>query len=82
VTFEWIDSRNNDGRHYGFIAQEVEKIYPEMVSEDEKGMKQVDYSAFIAPVVDAVQQLNAKNVALEAKVDDLTKRLEALEAKQ
>lgn len=45
---------------FGFIAQEVREIFPQLVSEDEDGYLSVDYIGFIPLLVDAVKQLSAK----------------------
>ncbi|MDE6740785.1 MAG: tail fiber domain-containing protein, partial [Muribaculaceae bacterium] len=39
--------------HFGFIAQEVQKIYPNLVVEDEEGMLAIDYTGFIPLLVEA-----------------------------
>lgn len=48
------------GISYGFIAQEVQKIYPDLVRADENGMLAIDYNGFIPLLVDAVKNLSAK----------------------
>jgi hypothetical protein len=73
VTFQWKDKRH-PGVHYGLIAQDVEAVYPEMVSEDERGFKSIDYSAFVAPLIEAVKELKAENDTLRARLDALEKR--------
>ena len=40
----------------GVIAQEVEEIYPEFVSEGEDGTKGVDYSKMVAVLIEAVKE--------------------------
>ena len=54
--------------HYGFIAQEVKEIAPELVYEDENGQMSVDY-------VGVVPLLVAKIKDLEEKVDFLLKHI-------
>jgi hypothetical protein len=45
------------GQHdMGFIAQEVEKILPEVVHEDDKGLKSIDYVRFTPLIIAAVQE--------------------------
>lgn len=51
---------SNSSMRYGFIAQEVRKIYPELVYEDEDGTLGIDYISFIPLLVDAVKGLQAK----------------------
>jgi len=63
---------------YGFIAQEVENLIggesslvyyePDWQVGDEKGFKTIHYPSYIAVLTKAIQELNAKVEALEAKV--------------
>ncbi|MBI2100177.1 MAG: tail fiber domain-containing protein [Candidatus Vogelbacteria bacterium] len=68
VSFDWIDGRQ-PGRQIGVVAQEVEKVYPEVVSTNNAGMKSVNYSALIAPLIEAVkeQQILINNLQSEVK---------------
>ena len=50
----------------GVIAQDVEKVFPELVHGSE-GKKTLQYSGLIGVLVEAVKDLSAKVVALEAK---------------
>ncbi len=64
-----LEEKKNDGRkHIGFIAQEFREVFPELVYEDEKGMLGIDYVSLIPILVETIQEL--------------TKRLEAVENKQ
>ena len=58
VSFEWRNSSENNGTHLGFIAQDVEKIFPEVVQTNAEGYKAVEYGNLVAPLVGAVQELN------------------------
>ena len=58
-------------RSFGFIAQEVREIFPDLVYEDEEGMLSLDYQGFIPLLVDAYK-------ALSAKVADQEKTIAAL----
>jgi chaperonin cofactor prefoldin len=71
----------------GVIAQEVEQVFPEAVFTDDNGYKAVAYDMLIAPLIEAVKELNAKNEALTAEIDALKaqnaefeRRLQDLEA--
>lgn len=46
----------SDLKQYGFIAQDVEEIYPELVSEDENGLLSINYVAFIPLIIEATKQ--------------------------
>ena len=59
-----------DGKeNIGVIAQEIEKILPEIVktADDEMGTKSVDYSRLTAVLIEAVKDLSAKVKELEIK---------------
>ena len=59
-----------DGKeNIGVIAQEIEKILPEIVltADDEMGTKSVDYSRITAVLIEAVKELSAKVKELENK---------------
>ena len=76
VTFEWISPEkhgNMTGQQTGFIAQEVEKVFPEWVVTDADGYRGVAIRGFEALAVEAMRELRAENEQLRA-------RLEALEA--
>ncbi len=57
---------------YGVIAQDVEKVMPEAVNQnDETKMKAVDYDQFIAPLIEAVKDLKEMLDGLSEKVASL-----------
>ena len=62
----------DDRRSFGFIAQEVREIFPELVYEDAQGMLSVDYNGFIPLLVDAYKALNAKVAGQEEIIANLT----------
>lgn len=91
VSYEWrqdiLDTKFAAGKQLGFIAQEVEKIFPELVGADSKGYKSVNYIGIIPVVVEAVKAQNQRmetlskaNAELKAKNAELEARLERIEA--
>ncbi|MCA0363708.1 MAG: tail fiber domain-containing protein [Bacteroidetes bacterium] len=84
---EFKENNFSKERQIGFIAQEIEKIFPEMVYTDEKGYKSVDYSRLTPVLVEAIKelktlndQLKVKNERLESNTQKIESRLEKLEA--
>ena len=59
----------DERKNIGVIAQEVEKILPEIVltADDEMGTKSVDYSRLTAVLIEAVKDLSARVKELEGK---------------
>lgn len=66
VEYDWKDKqRYGDQHQIGFIAQELEKIFPEVVKTDNKsGLKSVAYDHLVAPVVEAIKALKDENTQL------------------
>lgn len=68
VSFDW----KKDGTSgVGLIAQEVERVYPELVSTGADGVKSVAYGNLVGPLVEAVRDLKAENDDLRARVERL-----------
>lgn len=64
-----FDFKDGSGHQIGFIAQEVEAIYPDTVATDADGMKSLgDMSKSYARLVKAFQELNANVESLKARV--------------
>ena len=56
VTFARLDF--DDGtRHAGVIAQEIEKVLPEVVKEDLNGMRTVAYGNIVGLLIEAIKEL-------------------------
>jgi trimeric autotransporter adhesin len=72
VTWEWREeapAEAKDQPGIGLIAQDVEKVFPELVTEDEQGRKRVAYHGLIGPLVEAVKELDARLTAIEARLE-------------
>jgi len=75
------------GEQIGLLAQELEQVYPELVSTDKDGYKAVNYAQLTPVLLEAIKELAAQNEALrhragqaEAAVAGIEQRLRALEA--
>ena len=61
INFTW---KNNGTKSMGVIAQDVEKVFPELVHGQE-GSKSLQYSGLIGALVESVKELSAKVSKLE-----------------
>ena len=52
--------QNDHEKHFGFIAQEVEKQFPHLVSTDNEGMKSVNYLEMIPLLLHKINDLERK----------------------
>jgi hypothetical protein len=55
VTYDWRSV--NNGRHTGYIAQELEQVAPEFVRTGEDGFKQVNYTGLVPWITGAIKAL-------------------------
>jgi hypothetical protein len=61
-------------KQIGMIAQEVEKVLPELVSEDPDGFLSVNYANLVSVLVEA-------NKEQQKLIEDLQERVKKLETK-
>ncbi len=89
VSFEW-KKRDRDtprGPQIGFIAQEVEKVLPSVVSKEVDGIRSVNYSAIVPVLVEAMKEehkriaaVGAENRLLRAQLTSLSDRIARMES--
>lgn len=54
----------------GLIAQDVEKVFPQAVTEREDGYKAVDYGKLVPALIEAIKELSYRVNILEAELED------------
>jgi hypothetical protein len=94
VKYNWKHHQDGDDKELGLIAQEVEKVFPKLVQDDLNPISEDDDTTYkilkqsVLPfmLLKAIQELSAKNDALEARIAtqatqiaDLISRVTALE---
>lgn len=86
VTFEWNDigvdqyNYNAQERRHGFIAQEVQEIFPEWVSEDDKGYLAVDDGNLRFVMLKAMRELKILNDNHASEIKLLREEIKALKS--
>lgn len=76
---EFPQYRFSSSRTSGLIAQDVEKIFPEMVSVDKGGFKRVNYSVLPYLMLQAMRELKAQNDTLQERLKAEEERYQASE---
>ncbi|KYG64795.1 hypothetical protein AZI86_11360 [Bdellovibrio bacteriovorus] len=73
VTYTWKDPKNGHGTKFGLIAQEVESVWPEIVStaDDEMKTKSVDYTQLISPLLRQAQESRKFNREVQSVIESL-----------
>lgn len=72
VSFDWKHMQESSA---GVIAQDVEKVLPEIVRNNEDGYKSLNYNGLIGLLIEAVKEQNETIKTLEQKINSLEERL-------
>ena len=76
VRFDWNEKssqiQQEQGHDIGLIAQEVEKVLPEIVITRENGIKAIQYEKVVPLLVEAIKEQ-------QTMIEDLSNRLKVLE---
>ncbi|HND87628.1 MAG TPA: tail fiber domain-containing protein, partial [Saprospiraceae bacterium] len=86
VTYRYQSEQDNAPRSLGFMAQDVQPLFPELVnrttSRDGKGdFLSLNYAGFGVLAVKAVQEQQAQIKTLQQEKDQLQQQLQSLEAR-
>jgi len=69
VKFDWKDSVHGIN-NYGFIAEDVDKILPNLVSHDSDGTAQgIQYSKMTAVLLEAIKEQQVQIEELKSKIN-------------
>jgi hypothetical protein len=72
VSFNWTDTGQSSA---GVIAQDVEKVMPEIIRNNPTGYKSLNYNGLIGLLIEAVKEQNETIKSLEQKINTLEERL-------
>ena len=68
-TFDWNEEKQNiyKGKDYGVIAQEIEKVMPELVDTRDDGYKAVKYEKIVPLLIESIKELKKEINELKSK---------------
>lgn len=73
-------THTTDSALFGFIAQDVQKLFPELVTVDEDGWLAIRYTAFTPLIVELLKEHEGELLRLKnERIAELERRLEASE---
>ncbi len=73
-TYRWKeDTTFANKADIGLVAQDVEKIFPELVAEDERGYKAIAYSKLTAVLIEAMKEQQGQMVTQQDQIAALEK---------
>lgn len=70
VSFDW---KKDGSKEIGLIAQDVEKVVPELVVTGSDGIKSVKYGNIVALLIEAVKEQQAEIDVLKVELENLKK---------
>ncbi|MCF8225791.1 MAG: tail fiber domain-containing protein [Bacteroidales bacterium] len=68
---KYTESKGSDVSSIGVIAQDVEKVFPDIVKENSKGVKAVNYTALIPVLIEAIKDQQTQIEQQQAEIDAL-----------
>ena len=66
--FDWNDNSEHSGHDVGVIAQEIEKVLPEVVVDRDNGYKAVRYEKIVALLINAIKEQQLQIDELKSKL--------------
>ena len=73
--YKWLSPNRGQELQIGLVAQEVQKVYPELVQQSEEGILSVSYTKFVPLLVEAVKEQQSEIQKLR---DQISERDEAM----
>ncbi len=70
-----------ESRQFGLVAEEVEKVYPELVVHGDNGVESVRYSMLAPMLLNELQKQGAENARQAAQLNRLSSQLAQITAK-
>jgi hypothetical protein len=76
-TYEWNDKSDKETgkKDIGVIAQEIEKVLPELVQTRENGYKAVKYDKIVALLIEGMKEQDKKITDLQSQINEIYKRI-------
>lgn len=78
VSFSWKGDPTGKPR-YGFIAQEVEAVFPDLVSDGADGRKSVSADGVLPLLLEALREVRARHQEQSGRIQALSRRIAELE---
>ena len=74
--------KKNGAQKIGVLAQDIQEVFPELVSEDNEGMLSVNYQGLIPVLINALKEQEQKFQVQEEKIVKQQKEIEYLRAQE
>ena len=85
VSYHYTKNSESDPLLYGFVAQDVEKVFPDFVSTAGNGYKGIAYNNFSVMAIKAIQEqqrqldeLKCQHASQQQQIDEIEKQINQL----
>jgi prepilin-type N-terminal cleavage/methylation domain-containing protein len=79
VEFQFTSDPKQE-KQLGFIAQDVEQVFPQVVQTDNEGFKTMAYGNLVAPLVEAVKDMFNRLIKTESRQKELDRQVASLKS--
>jgi hypothetical protein len=76
VRYHVLNETKDAPHHIGLIAQNLEKIYPELVITNENGYRSISYGRLSAVLAESVKELHIQNKGLRNELRTLKQKID------
>lgn len=70
-----VESEEANRKRIGFLAQDVQKVLPELVQTDDKGVMSIDYIGFIPLIVESIKEMQLTIQNQNEQIENLQRLL-------
>lgn len=69
--YHWINKNSDEGLQTGVMAQEIQKLFPELVKESIEGTLSVNYSGLIPVMIESIKEQQRMLQKQQQQIDEL-----------
>ena len=80
VNYNWIDRARGNDKVFGFIAQDLQQIFPENVKTDKEGYLSTSYGTYDPLIIESIKALKSLIDEQRNMIDLQNKKISALES--
>jgi len=74
VSYNWIGEGRDSAEQIGFVAQEMEQVFPQLVKTNDKGYKSIAYSHMTPILLEAIKEQQQQIDELKKEIEELRKK--------
>lgn len=77
-TYDWKNPLRSQQRQVGLMAQEVQKVFPDLVIEDDNGMLSVSYTRFVPLLIEGIREQQEMIMSQQQDIQNLRAEMQSI----